>query len=77
MILLLLGTLAFFVPHAFMIGFRELTETQALSSIFRPIAGLMELPKKYVASVFYFFHTGLKKLSPKGKKRKNEADNAD
>jgi hypothetical protein len=77
MILLLLGTLAFFVPHAFMVGFRELTETRAFSAVLRPMEGLMGLPKKWVASVIHFFNTVMKNLSPKGKTRKNEADDAD
>jgi hypothetical protein len=77
MILLLLGTLAFFVPHAFMVGFRELTETRAFSAVLRPMEGLLGLPKKWVASVIHLFHTVMKNLSPKGKTRKNEADDAD
>jgi hypothetical protein len=66
MLLLFLGTLAFFVPHSFMVGVRELSETKSLINLMnqriRPPA------QRFVSGVYKFF----KKKKPS----KNEDDDA-
>lgn len=67
MLILLLGTLAFFVPHSFMVGFRELLDkTKAPESLVGKLAN----------SVSHRIMGGIRKLFEKKKVPKNEVDNA-
>jgi hypothetical protein len=67
MLVLLLGTLAFFVPHSFMVGFRELLDK-------------MKAPEssagKLASSVSQRIMGGTRKLFGKKKVPKNEVDDA-
>ncbi len=67
MLLLLIGTLAFFVPHALMVGARELFEKT-------------ETPKNLIRKMISFIRdvilAGLKKLWVRIKTRKNETEDA-
>jgi hypothetical protein len=68
MLVLLLGTLAFFVPHSFMVGFREmLDKTKAPESA----AG------KLVNAASRRIMGGLRMLFEKKKAPENEVDDAD
>ncbi len=67
MLILLLGTLAFFVPHSFMVGFRELLDkTKAPESMVGKLAN----------SVSRRIMGGIRKLLEKKKVPKNEVDDA-
>ncbi len=67
MLILLLGTLTFFVPHSFMVGFRELLDkTKAPESSVGKLAN----------SVSHSIMGGIRKLLEKKKVPKNEVDDA-
>ena len=85
MFLLLIGTLAFFVPHALMVGARELADTRAVIVTRRFAVSLTNLLKEYALTITHFFYNGVKKVGSlfKGKGkikkpaiRKKEVDNA-
>ncbi len=67
MLILLLGTLAFFVPHSFMVGFRELLDKMKApeSSVGKP-----------TNSVSHRIMGGIRKLFEKKKVPENEVDDA-
>jgi hypothetical protein len=69
MLLLLVGTLAFFVPHALMVGARELTETRAF-----------RIPRLITGHLFESLKQGFRsnkgKRSKKKKARADEGNNA-
>jgi len=69
MLLLLVGTLAFFVPHALMVGARELTETRAF-----------RIPRLITGHLFESLKQGFRsnkgKRSEKKKVREDEVNNA-
>ena len=69
MLLLLIGTLAFFVPHALMVGARELTETRVFRVPLLYMGYLLELLRKLISPV-------LGKRFKKKKAREDEANNA-
>jgi hypothetical protein len=66
MLLLFLGTLAFFVPHSFMVGVRELTETK----------GFKNLTDQWVLPLLQQFRAGIRRFFKKKKTPKNEAPDA-
>jgi len=82
MLILLLGTLAFFVPHTFMVGFRELLDKnnvsrnlmakleQYVSQRFGAIAKLEQYVSKLLGMTFWL------KWSEKNKEPENEAEDA-
>ena len=67
MLVLLLGTLAFFVPHSFMVGFREL-----LDKMKAPESSVGKLAN----SVSHRIMGGIRKLFEKKKVPENEVDDA-
>jgi hypothetical protein len=77
MLLLLVGTLAFFVPHSFMVGARELFEIKSLQIFFKkwffPIANNI---KEGTFAILNSIVSGLRKSLKKKKTPENEADNA-
>lgn len=70
MLLLLVGTLAFFVPHALMVGARELAETGAFRIPRLFMGRLLELLRKVIGPI-------LDRRSGKEKARDDEVKNAD
>jgi len=66
MLLLFLGTLAFFVPHSFMVGVRELSETKSFKN----------LTDQWVLPLFQRFKTNIRRFFEKKKTKKNEAPDA-
>ena len=67
MLVLLLGTLAFFVPHSFMVGFRELLDKMKAPE---SAAG------KLVNTASRCIMGGIRKLFEKKKVSENEVDDA-
>ncbi len=67
MLVLLLGTLAFFVPHSFMVGFRELLDKMKAPE---------SLVGKLANSVSHRIMGGIRKLFEKKKVPENEVDDA-
>jgi hypothetical protein len=77
MLLLLLGTLAFFVPHSFMVGLRELFEIKSLENLIKEWAfPLLNNIKEQAFSITQSMIVGLKKFFKKKKAPKNEAEDA-
>ncbi len=77
MLLLLLGTLAFFVPHSFMVGLRELFEIKSLENLIKEWAfPLLNNIKEQTFSITQSMIAGLKKFFKKKKVPKNEAEDA-
>ena len=66
MLLLFLGTLAFFVPHSFMVGIRELSETK----------GLKNLTNQWVLPLVQRLRAGVRKVFGKMKATENETKDA-
>ena len=66
MLLLFLGTLAFFVPHSFMVGVRELSETK----------GLKNLTNQWVLPIVQRLRAGVRKVFGKMKATENKAKDA-
>ena len=66
MLLLFLGTLAFFIPHSFMVGVRELSETK----------GLINLINQWILPILQRFIAGVDKFFKKKKPPKNEDEDA-
>jgi hypothetical protein len=77
MLLLLLGTLAFFIPHSFMVGLRELFEIKSLENLIKEWAfPLFNNIKEQAFSITQSMIAGLKKFFKKKKAPKNEAEDA-
>jgi hypothetical protein len=77
MLLLLLGTLAFFVPHSFMVGFRELFEKKGLENLITErVIPLLQSIKERTFSIVHCMMVGLRKLFEKKKEPENEVDDA-
>jgi len=76
MLLLLVGTLAFFVPHAFMVGFRELSGTQVFRMSQSLTMRILDLSRRSIVIVSHRLKEGLQKLSQKKKDPKQEAEDA-
>lgn len=66
MLLLFLGTLAFFVPHSFMVGIRELSETK----------GLKNWTNQWMLPPIQRLKTGFRKVFRKNKATENETKDA-
>ncbi len=66
MLLLFLGTLAFFVPHSFMVGVRELSETKSFKN----------LTDQWVLPLLQRFRASIRRFFEKKKPPKNEAPDA-
>jgi len=73
MLLLLVGTLAFFVPHTFMVGFRELMETRTFNQAYNY---LRRMSKSCWNKAKEFYHSTLLRMKgmikKKGKKKEEE-----
>jgi hypothetical protein len=77
MLILLLGTLAFFVPHSFMVGLRELFENKSLQHLIRErISPILKSMKQQAISIIQSMMAGLKKFFEKKKAPENEAKDA-
>ncbi|MBW1699622.1 MAG: hypothetical protein JRH18_12155 [Deltaproteobacteria bacterium] len=77
MLLLFLGTLAFFIPHSLMVGVRELSEKLPSSVQHRFTMGAQELFEK-LNLMFHRFLMGLRKFFKEKKiKRNNEVNSGD
>jgi hypothetical protein len=77
MLLLLLGTLAFFVPHSFMVGLRELFENKSLQNLIKErISPRLKRMKDGAFSIIQRVMAGLRKLFEKKKAAENEAEDA-
>ena len=77
MLLLLLGTLAFFVPHSFMVGVRELFETKSLENLIKErISPRLKRMKDVAFSIIQRMMAGLRKFFEKKKAAENEAEDA-
>ncbi len=76
MLLLLLGTLAFFVPHSFMVGLRELFErNKGLGNLIKERTfRILRSIKKRALSIIHSIMMGLRELFKKKKTPDNEAD---
>ena len=79
MLLLLVGTLAFFVPHALMVGARELTDTKPFIITRQLAANLKHLFTKLILSIIHFMKTGFVNFGMllwirKGKKKDQSED---
>jgi hypothetical protein len=72
MLLLLAGTLAFFIPHSLMVGLRELSDKPVFHIPFNLMLGLREAAKKRAFSIFHSLMVGLRKLFVKKKAREAE-----
>ena len=66
MLVLFLGTLAFFVPHSLMVGVRELTETRSFKN----------LTDQWVLPLFQRFRENVRRFFEKKKTSKNEDKDA-
>jgi hypothetical protein len=77
MLLLLLGTLAFFVPHSFMVGVRELFENKSLENLIKKqVFPIFQSIKERAFSIIYSLRAGLRKFFEKKKAAENEAEDA-
>jgi hypothetical protein len=77
MLLLLLGTLAFFVPHSFMVGLRELFEIKILENLIKErISPRLKRMKDGAFSIIQRMMAGLRKFFEKKKAAENEAEDA-
>jgi len=77
MLLLLLGTLAFFVPHSFMVGLRELFENKSLQNLIKErISPRLKRMKDGAFSIIQRVMAGLRKFFEKKKAAENEAEDA-
>jgi hypothetical protein len=77
MLLLLLGTLAFFVPHSFMAGLRELFENKSLEKLIKERAfPMLRSIKERAFSLIHGMTSGLRELFKKKKTPENEAEDA-
>jgi hypothetical protein len=77
MLLLLLGTLAFFVPHSFMVGVRELFEIKILENLIKErISPRLKRMKDGAFSIIQRMMAGLRKFFEKKKAAENEAEDA-
>ena len=77
MLLLLLGTLAFFVPHSFMVGLRELFEIKSLQNLIKErISPRLKRMKDGAFSIIQRVMAGLRKFFEKKKAAENEAEDA-
>ena len=77
MLLLLLGTLAFFVPHSFMVGVRELFEIKSLENLIKErISPRLKRMKDGTFSIIQRMMAGLRKFFEKKKAPKNEVEDA-
>ncbi len=65
MLLLLVGTLAFFIPHSVMVGLRELSEHLSFSVPHTLMVGLRDVLKKLVFFMSHSFLAGFRKFSQK------------
>lgn len=76
MLLLLLGTLAFFVPHSFMVGLRELFErNKGLENLIKERTfHILRSIKERALSIIHSIMVGLRELFKKKKTPDNEAD---
>jgi hypothetical protein len=77
MLLLLLGTLAFFVPHSFMVGLRELFEYKSLQNLLQErISPILKSIRDRAFSIIQSMMAGLRKFFEKKKAAENEAEDA-
>jgi hypothetical protein len=77
MLLLLLGTLAFFVPHSFMVGVRELFEIKSLENLIKERISLrLKRMKDGTFSIIQRMMAGFRKFFEKKKAEENEAEDA-
>jgi len=77
MLLLLLGTLAFFVPHSFMVGLRELFETKSLENLMKKwVIPLLNKIKEQAFPIINHMIAGLRNCFKKKKTPENEAEDA-
>jgi hypothetical protein len=77
MLLLFLGTLAFFVPHSFMVGLRELFDTKNLENLMKKwVIPLLNNIKEQAFSIIQRMITELRKFFEKKKAPENEAEDA-
>ena len=78
MLLLLLGTLAFFVPHSFMVGLRELFEkNKGLENLIKlRVLPILLNTKQRVLSILHSVMAGFQEFLEKKKTPENEADDA-
>jgi hypothetical protein len=75
MLLLLLGTLAFFIPHSFMVGLRELFENKSLEKLIKERAfPMLQSIKERAVSLIHGITSGLRELFEKKKTPENEAE---
>jgi hypothetical protein len=77
MLLLLLGTLAFFVPHSFMVGVRELFEIKSLENLIKKqVFPIFQNIKERALSIIHSLRVGLRKFFEKKKTPENEVEDA-
>ena len=77
MLLLLIGTLAFFVPHSFMVGARELFENKSLQHLIKErISPRLKRMKDGAFSTIKRVMAGLRKFFEKKNAPENEAEDA-
>jgi hypothetical protein len=77
MLLLLLGTLAFFVPHSFMVGVRELFEIKSLENLIKErISPRLKRMKDGTFSIIKRILEGFRKFFEKKKAAENEVEDA-
>ncbi len=77
MLVLLLGTLAFFVPHSFMVGARELFENKSLQNLIKErIFPIFKSMEEQAILIIQSMMAGLKKIFEKKKAPENEAKDA-
>jgi hypothetical protein len=77
MLSLLLGTLAFFVPHSFMVGVREVFENKSLENLIKKqVFPIFQSIKERAFSIIYSLRAGLRKFFEKKKAAENEAEDA-
>jgi hypothetical protein len=77
MLLLFLGTLAFFVPHSFMVGLRELFDTKSLENLMKKwVIPLLSNIKEQAFSIIQRMITELRKFFERKKTPENEAEDA-
>jgi hypothetical protein len=75
MLLLFLGTLAFFVPHSFMVGLRELFDIKGVENLIKERAlPILQSIKEKAFSIIQYIKAGLRKFFENKKTPEKEAD---